>query len=49
MINNIRSNNKDVMQEIQKLSVEAFIQSDEQIQSDVKFCLYCIYNNHDIS
>jgi hypothetical protein len=27
---------------------DSFVKNDEQIQADLKFCLYCIYNEHDI-
>lgn len=27
---------------------DTIAQSDEQIHSDLKFCLYCIYNGHDL-
>ncbi len=29
--------------------MEKFVQNDEQIQSDIKYCLYCVYNNHELS
>jgi hypothetical protein len=30
------------------MGMDKFVQNDEQIQSDIKFCLYCIYNNHEL-
>eukprot|EP00347_Sterkiella_histriomuscorum_P010269 403376945 len=42
------STQNGLVKDIQQISIETLLQNDEQIQADIKFCLYCIYNNYDL-